>query len=368
MTVVIPPGFGSATIDGVLDPGEWADAGTATIAVNTLSGGTVPGTLYVMNDGVKLYLALQFGATALGNSAAFEFDNDRSGYLSDGDDGIIINPDIGFYDLVRVAVGNELHSYFDTTLGGTNDGAGAFSNGAGATVYEFSHPLNSSDDLHDFSLSPGASIDFSMFIRLLEGETYADSDLNAFATYTLGQEQIVQGSRRADTFTDSPSFATTYWGKNGNDKASGMDGPDALHGENGNDSLSGGAGSDLLSGGPGIDSLAGGAGGDTFLFTAVADFGLARGRRSSWDTISDFTSAQGDEIDVAGIDADVTLAGNQAFTFIGNAEFSGHAGELAYSTVGGRLVVAGDINGDRAADFGLNVLGVNSLSASDFVL
>lgn len=73
-------------------------------------------------------------------------------------------------------------------------------------------------------------------------------------------------------------------------------------------------------------------------------------------------------MDFAAIDANSSLTGNQAFTFIGNAAFSGHAGELAYSTIGGRLIVVGDINGDRAADFGLNVLGVSSLSASDFVL
>ena len=372
MAVVIPTGFGSATIDGVLGPGEWADAGTAAVAVNILGGGTAPGTLYAMNDGANLYLAVQFGATAQGNSAAFEFDSDKSGYLSDADDGIIINPDIGFYDLMRVTVGNALYSDFDTSLGGTNDGAGAFSNGAGSTVYEFSHPLNSSDDLHDFSLSPGEPIGLNLFIRLLEGDAYADTflpgpGLNSFVPYTLGAEQIVQGTRRADAFSDSPGLATTYWGKNGNDTIAGMDGPDHLHGDNGNDSLSGGAGRDFLSGGPGNDSLSGGAGADTFLFAAVADFGSAR-RGRGWDAISDFASTQGDNMDFAAIDANSSLTGNQAFTFIGNAAFSGHAGELAYSTIGGRLIVVGDINGDRAADFGLNVLGVSSLSASDFVL
>ena len=79
MSVVIPTGFGSATIDGVLHPSEWVDAGAAAIAVNTPNAGTVPGTLYAMNDGTTLYLAVQFGATASGNSASFEFDSDKSG-------------------------------------------------------------------------------------------------------------------------------------------------------------------------------------------------------------------------------------------------------------------------------------------------
>ena len=44
----------------------------------------------------------------------------------------------------------------------------------------------------------------------------------------------------------------------------------------------------------------------------------------------DFNHAEGDLIDLKTIDADVLAVGNQAFSFIGTAGFSGAPGEIRY--------------------------------------
>ena len=67
--------------------------------------------------------------------------------------------------------------------------------------------------------------------------------------------------------------------------------------------------------------------------------------------IRDFSRAQGDDIDLSGIDANAKAAGNQAFSFIGDKAFSGKAGELQYKNG----IVAGDVNGDKAADFHIEI-------------
>jgi hypothetical protein len=49
------------------------------------------------------------------------------------------------------------------------------------------------------------------------------------------------------------------------------------------------------------------------------------------DRITDFSHAQGDRIDLAGIDARFTVAGDQAFSFIGTGLYTGVAGQLRYA-------------------------------------
>jgi Ca2+-binding RTX toxin-like protein len=140
---------------------------------------------------------------------------------------------------------------------------------------------------------------------------------------------------------------------------SGRGGWDLLHGYGGNDTLFGETGNDLLYGDAGADMLYGGTGGDWFFFHSAAD--TTDGVRH--DHIFDFSSAEGDRILLDGIDANSAVAGDQAFTYIGSAAFTGVAGQLNY--LGG--FVQGDTNGDRVADFMIQV-NASSLSASDFVL
>ena len=84
--------------------------------------------------------------------------------------------------------------------------------------------------------------------------------------------------------------------------------------------------------------------------------------------IGDFSRSQGDRIDLTGIDANTWQSGNQAFTMIGSAAFSGAAGQLHYQHSSGRTIVEGDVNGDRVADFQVELVGRITLSSGDFVL
>ena len=98
---------------------------------------------------------------------------------------------------------------------------------------------------------------------------------------------------------------------------------------------------------------------------------------SARDWIMDFSKAQGDKIDLSGIDAKSTnFFSNDAFTFIGGNDFSGVAGQLRFEQhqpVNGPLViptttVSGDVNGDAVADFTVNFLGLIDFTAADFML
>ena len=134
---------------------------------------------------------------------------------------------------------------------------------------------------------------------------------------------------------------------------------DHLTGNSGNNQLSGLGGADILSGGLGLDILQGGTEADTFVFAAVNESAVA-----TPDQILDFSTAQGDKIDLSQIDAIMGGGGaDDFFSFIGNAAFSGAAGELRVMNG----LVQGDINGDGAADFAIQV-NQASLTASDFIL
>lgn len=159
------------------------------------------------------------------------------------------------------------------------------------------------------------------------------------------------------------------FGGSGNDALSGGSGADTLAGEgdndrigagDGNDSLSGGAGADTLEGGDGADTMAGGAGGDMFFFRN-GDLTLTP------DRIIDFNAAEGDKISVTMMDANVNVAGDQKFAFLGTGKFTKVAGQARYDVIDGQSHVSFDVNGDGVADMKL-IVGTGTLQSSDFLL
>jgi hypothetical protein len=80
------------------------------------------------------------------------------------------------------------------------------------------------------------------------------------------------------------------------------------------------------------------------------------------------TGTEGDKFSLVDLDANALVDGDQAFTFIGSAAFSGVAGQLRYWKQDGDTYIWGDVDGDAVADFQIVVDPLVNLVASDFIL
>ncbi len=151
----------------------------------------------------------------------------------------------------------------------------------------------------------------------------------------------------------------------GNDRILGGAGNDALYGGADNDLLFGGSQNDAMYGGSGRDLMSGGAGADMFVFLAVADSPLGSTTR---DMIMDFTPGA-DRINLSRIDAQSTVSGNQAFTYIGTANFSGE-GQIKAVQVGVDVVLYLNTSGPGVPEMqiGLKNVQLSNLDAGDFYL
>jgi len=164
------------------------------------------------------------------------------------------------------------------------------------------------------------------------------------------------------------------WGDIGEDNLNGGLDNDQLFGSHHHDILNGNDGDDELFGGHGQDSLTGGAGADTFVVNTIHYVGTPDSTVAEPDYITDFSHAEGDRIDVSLLDANEGLSRNQAFSFIGNREFTGVAGQLRYEIINLKpgytdyTRVTGDMDGDGVADFQINAAGQIAFVAADFVL
>lgn len=152
------------------------------------------------------------------------------------------------------------------------------------------------------------------------------------------------------------------YGDAGNDTVTGDAGNDAVFGGDGDDKVYGGEGNDRVVGGAGVDLAYGGAGSDRFVFNTLADAPM-----TGLDRVMDFVKGV-DLIDLSGIDANTTLAGNQTFNFLAERPFFTSAGDVwTRDTILGD-VVEGDVNGDGNVDFRILVTGGYDLQASSFIL
>jgi Ca2+-binding RTX toxin-like protein len=193
----------------------------------------------------------------------------------------------------------------------------------------------------------------------INAASYEASSAGVWIDLTNGKG--LYGDAQKDTLIQISDLIGSHF----NDQIYGTGGSNFLYGGDGADRLYGNGGNDVLQGGAGADMLTGGAGADLFLYQSATEIGSNASNR---DGITDFNRAQGDRIDLSDIDANTVGAGNQAFTFIGAAGFTGQAGQLR-AFYEGHMVVEGDLNGDRVADISLVVGGpVTFLVASDFAL
>jgi Ca2+-binding RTX toxin-like protein len=142
-------------------------------------------------------------------------------------------------------------------------------------------------------------------------------------------------------------------GGSGNDSVSGGDGADTVMGDSGMDTVQGGTGADLLWGGSGADR---------FIFASISE-----SPATGYDVIGDFEAGL-DMINLAAIDANAGIVGDQAFVLSGMKPFSPKAGDLWLDKIAAGTLVCGDVQGDGVADFAILVKGVFGLGATDFAL
>ena len=246
------------------------------------------------------------------------------------------------------------------------------------------------------TLIGGAGIDTALIVApgltvtLGSDVEWGDNQSGGAVTLTMNAlDNLYGGGSGIDTVFGGDGNDNIY-GRGGNDALNGDGGNDRLFGDGGDDVLGGGIGIDVLEGGADNDTLSGGSGVDTLygqdgddVLSGGADFdtlvgglGADRFAFASGDTgstlatadrIVDFSTAQGDRIDLSAIDA-VTGGGDDGFSFIGSAAFSNVAGQLRAEVFFGNTYVMGDTNGDGIADFVVKIDGNVPLSGSDFIL
>lgn len=220
-----------------------------------------------------------------------------------------------------------------------------------------------------------------------------------------GDDDIIYGNSGADIIRGNAGDDTVYGGA-GNDRIAGNSGADNLNGQlgddrilgglgndrlvgnSGNDTLFGQADNDRIFGGEGDDRLVGGAGADRLLGHAGADILIGNTGRDVMsagedddrdvfvfnsiadslvelaDRLVNFDSGE-DVIDLRAIDANVALAGDQAFLFAG---FEATANAVWQEDTGPELTLYGDVDGDAVADFAIQIAGIDSLQSSDILL
>ena len=259
-------------------------------------------------------------------------------------------------------------------------------------------------------------------------ETNVGRPLPAGSLADLGAAELNQplstaASPNNDTLSGTAAI-NMISGLAGSDLISGLGGNDTLNGGDGSDLLDGGTGNDTLNGDAAIDlvtyagatavvvdlSLAtdtakrgsetdtltnvegaigssaadtfkgdeldnyfqGGSGKDTYTLNLGRDLvdinsatesSVGAGR----DVVTDFLTGT-DKIDLAGIDADVTQAGNQSFRWVGAAGLGTAPGALGYFVAGGNRIVRGSVDADASSELEILLTGSGPPGALDFYL
>lgn len=295
---------------------------TGTAGNNTMSGGAGNDVL-VGGAGID---TLNYGGTMVnGFSTNATFDN------------LTVSLATTTAQVVSTSQGADTVSGFENLIGGW--GSDTLTGDAGANVIEGgggNDIINGGGNFDTASyVSAGAGVNVDLSI------TSAQFTGGYTATDTLVSIENLVGSAFADNLTGNTL---------GNILTGGL----------GNDNISAGAGNDKLIGGAGADVLTGGTGADTYQFFGVADAATGTG-----ETIADFSSVDLDKINLYYIDANIAVAGDQAFNFIGSAAFSA-AGQVRFDST--TSTVYAEVDGNGVADFQLQLTGISTLGATDFVL
>jgi serralysin len=179
---------------------------------------------------------------------------------------------------------------------------------------------------------------------------YSGDNTGVVVDLTVNFGGVDGGSSGHDTLISIENV----FGTNLNDFFIGTSGKNVLNGLGGNDTMFGGFDADTLSGRTGAD---------TFKYQLTAD---SLPGATSHDVITDFVHGI-DKIDLKFVDAAVGASGDQAFKFIGTGNF-GFEGDLRVAFTGGNTLIQGNTDTDNLPEFEVQLNGLHTISASDFVL
>ena len=189
-----------------------------------------------------------------------------------------------------------------------------------------------------------------------------DGGLGDDFLYGLLGADILIGADGFDLLDGGDGDDNLNGGKNADTLVGGL-GNDTLGGGQGLDMLDGGDGNDILKGALGTDTITGGLGADIFDFSIITESLVGAALR---DIITDFSTAQGDKINLLTIDANSLLINDQAFA-------SAILTSGAFTTAGQlRLegnILSGNTDSDFAtSEFEIQLTGVTTLTGADFIL
>lgn len=207
-------------------------------------------------------------------------------------------------------------------------------------------------DAHGYA-TRGSVTSFGMVI----GPTRID-----FTDFTLKASQLEQAFKTGNTaqlnqlllghddHITANAGGATAGGFGGDDTLTGLGGNDTFFGGTGDDTINGNGGVDRIEGDAGADILSGGPGADSFVYLSTGD---SHGGHA--DTITDLTDT--DVIDIASVDANSALIGDQDFNIV--ASFNGTAGQmtLTFDAAHNRTVIKGYTDTDSKADLVIYVSG-----------
>lgn len=231
------------------------------------------------------------------------------------------------------------------------------------------------------TLDGGSGIDTADYRYLSASQTSRIDLQNGYATIgtekdTLKGIENAWGGAGKDDIRGT-SQANELKGNNGDDALAGSGGNDTLAGGAGNDALDGGSGNDQLWGDEGTDTIIGDLGRDelvggtkagerdVFVYRAVTESPVGSGR----DLVHfrDAGTAYGDVIDLSAIDANVHLAGNQAFTFIKTAAFAvNKPGTLRVYNAGNNTIIQLNTDNDSAPEAEIELADESATASSYF--
>jgi Ca2+-binding RTX toxin-like protein/subtilisin-like proprotein convertase family protein len=203
--------------------------------------------------------------------------------------------------------------------------------------------LRSGSNIH---IVPGAIVNSNQDLRL-------EIDQN-----TLGVGATYYGAYQGA----SPGFINVE-GNGDDDRFFGGIMPEYMNGGAGNDVFFGGSNNDTMVGGVGADTMTGGADDDVYLFETMAQMGNSMGTR---DVITDFVQGE-DLIDLRTFDALSSTPELDHFTWLGTSPHTGQGATLRYVQGAGKTLIYGEVDGNTAGDFTIELTGLFDLTADDFL-